>query len=335
MAHDPGLEARVRMAADLLTPMVIRVAATLRLADHIADGARTCAALAKVTDSDEDALGRVLGHLVMAGFLVRQDGDGFGLTGLGEVLRGDDSRDVRAWLDLDGATGHADLCLVELLHTVRTGRPAFAKRYGRTFWEELAADPELSASFDALMSSQEIGHPAVAAAYDWGALGTVVDVGGGNGSLLVALLTRYPGLRATLVELDAPATRARAAFAAAGVADRTEVVTGSFFRPLPPGAGGYVLSSVIHDWDDDAALAILRRCATAAGSNGKVILIEQTQSQGGKSARTAMDLRMLAYFRGRERGLDDIAELAAAAGLTVIAVHPVEFRSVIELRTHR
>ncbi len=333
MARDPELEAQVRAAADILTPMAIRVAATLRIADHIMSGLQTTTALANVTESNPDALRRLLNHLVTAGLLTHADADSYGLTNLGKQLSGNDPRRLRAWLTLDGATGYADLSMVELLHTVRTGDPAFSKRYGRTFWEELSEDPGLSASFDALMSSQEIGHPAVAQAYDWGALSHVVDVGGGNGSLLIALLNTYPNLRGTLVDLPGPAAAASAALADAQLSDRADIVIGSFFDPLPAGAGGYVLSSVVHDWDDTNALAILQRCAQAAGAHGKVFMVEQTQPQGGKALRTAMDLRMLAYFRGRERDLDQLTQLVAAANLTVTSVHAVGFRSIVEMVT--
>lgn len=331
MTRDPGLEAHVRAMADLLTPMAIRVAATLMIPDHIAAGVRTTTALADITKTNPDALQRLLSHLVTAGLLTHDEKHGFGLSVLGDQLRGSDPRHLRAWLTLDGATGYADLCLVELLHTVRTGDPAFPKRYGRTFWEELSEHPALSESFDALMSSQEIGHPAVAGAYNWGALDHVVDVGGGNGSLLIALLNTYPRLRGTLVELPRPAAAASAAFMSAHLHDRADIVTGSFFHSLPANAGGYLLSSVVHDWDDSDAVAILRRCAQAAGQRGKVLLVEQTQPQGGKAMRTAMNLRMLAYFRGRERSLDELTSLAAAANLTVTSVHPVGFRSILEM----
>src|SRR5437763_805523 len=120
-----GWGGRLWAAADLVTPMAIRVAATLRLADHIAAGMCTAEALAATVDADADALGRVLEHLVTAGVLIHAGAGGYGLTGLGEQLRDDDPDGVRPWLDLEGAIGRADLCFVELLHAVRTGEPAF------------------------------------------------------------------------------------------------------------------------------------------------------------------------------------------------------------------
>jgi 2,7-dihydroxy-5-methyl-1-naphthoate 7-O-methyltransferase len=136
-------------AADLATPMTIRVAATLRLADHITAGRRTAGALATAVGADPDALSRVLNHLVTAGVLTRTDAGDFGLTSVGEQLRDDHPDGVRPWLDLEGAIGRADLCFVQLLHTVRTGEPAFPRQFGRSFWDDLSADPGRAASFDA------------------------------------------------------------------------------------------------------------------------------------------------------------------------------------------
>jgi SAM-dependent methyltransferase len=225
------------------------------------------------------------------------------------------------------------MSVVELLHTVRTGEPAFPRHFGRGFWEELAEHPDRAASFDALMGRQAAEAPSVAAAYDWSALGEVVDVGGGDGSLLIALLRAHPTLRGTVLDLASPAATAARALAAAGLADRGRAQTGSFFEPLPAGAGGYILSRVIHDWDDDDVRRILRNCAHAARPNGKVLVVED--SAHGESASTEMDLRMLAYFLGRERSLDRLTDLAHEAGLALGTVTRTGRRSIVELLSHQ
>lgn len=319
-------------AADLVTPMAIRVAATLRLADHVAAGRRSAAALAAATGAEPDALARLLAHLAAAGVLARDDGTTeYGLTALGEQLREDAPDGVRAWIDLEGAVGHADLCLVELLHTVRTGGTGFDRHFGRSFWEDLSADAGRAASFDALMGAQiAMVAPEIVAAYDWGSLRHVVDVGGGNGTLLIEILRTDPELRGTVFDLAGPAAAARAAIGSAGLAGRAEAVAGSFFDPLPPGAGAYVLSQILHDWDDPNAGRILARCAAAAGPDGVVFVIEGFQE--GQAPNTEMDLRMLIYAGGRERSLADFADLAATVGLRVTAVTPAGYRSIIELR---
>jgi hypothetical protein len=318
--------------ADLATPMAVRVAATLRIADQIARGRGTAAELAEAAGADAEVLDRVLRHLVTAGVLRREGSGRYGLTARGQALRDDHPTGLRAMLDLGRATGRADLSFVQLLHTVRTGAPAFPVQFGRPFWDDLAADPARSASFDAQMGADVAAWaPDIVAAYDWGSLGWVVDVGGGNGTLLAALLRRHPGLRGTVLDLPGAADAARAALTAAGLADRADAVAGSFFDPLPPGAGGYLLCAVLHNWDDAAARAILRRCAEAAGTGGKVLVVERFVTD--TDSRTEMDLRVLAYFGGRERGVAELTALAAAAGLGVAAVHPAGTTPVVELST--
>jgi predicted transcriptional regulator len=316
--------------ADLATPMAVRVAATLRIADHITRGRRTAPELAEAANADADALGRVLRHLVTAGVLCRDESDRYVLTARGETLRDDHPAGMRVVLDLESAIGRADLSFLQLLHTVRTGEPAFPAQFGRSFWDDLAVDPTRSASFDAQMGADVAASgPDIVSAYDWGSLGHVVDVGGGNGALLVALLRGHPDLRGTVLDLPGAAEAARKALTAAGLADQSDAMAGSFFDPLPPGAGGYLLCAVLHDWDDALARAILRRCAEAAGTDGRVFVVEKLVTDTDN--RTEMDLRVLAWFGGRERGVAELTALAAAAGLGVVAVHPAGATPVVEL----
>ena len=331
MADEGEWGAGLWAMADLATPLAVRVAATLRIADHIAQGLRTDRELAEAVNADADALERVLRHLTTVGVLIRNGSGEYALTARGDALRDDHPHRMRARLDIEGAVGRADLAFVQLLHTVRTGRPAYPAEFGHSFWEDVASDATLSASFDALMGSDvEAEAPAIVSAYDWGSLGHVVDVGGGNGALLIALLRAYPILSGTVVDLPGAVEAARKALAAAGFAYRSDVVAGSFFDPLPPGAGGYLLSAIIHNWDDEAARTILRRCAEAAGTNGAVFVVER-MGVDGESPSTEMDLRMLAYFGGRERGLAELTALAADSGLKVAALHAAEANSIVEL----
>jgi predicted transcriptional regulator len=317
--------------ADLVTPMAIRVAATLRVADRIADGSRTPFALAEAVGAAPDALDRLLRHLVDAGLFERDDAGAYTLTSRGEALRDDDPSGTRAVLDIDSAIGRADLSFVHLLHSIRTGQPAYPRQFGRPFWEDLASDPARTVSYDAQMGVDVARWaPSIVGALDWGELGHVVDVGGGNGTLLVALLRAYPALRGTVVDQPQTIAAARESLARAGLSERGEPVAGSFFDPLPPGAGGYLLCAILHDWDDRAAGAILRRCADAAGRTGRVFVVEKTGSDGA-SPRTDMDLRVLVYLGGRERGIEVLTALAAGSGLRVTEVHPAGDLSVVEL----
>ncbi|SFK23855.1 methyltransferase [Streptomyces pini] len=333
MAEDASAGTGLWAMADLVTPMALRVAATLRLADHITAGLRTAPELAAATDSDTDALDRTMRHLVSVGVLGQDSSGGYTLTARGRELRGDHPSGLRGVLDLDGALGRADLAFVRLPHSVRTGEAAFPAQFGKRFWEDLAENPALTASYDAQMGTDVAAWAEdILPAYDWESLGRVVDVGGGNGTLLTALLRAYPALRGTVLDQPDTAAAARETLAAAGLTDRGDAVPGDFFETLPPGAGGYLLCAILHDWDDDAARAILRRCGEAAGEHGRVFVIEMT-GPDGVSPDTGMDLRMLAYFGGRERGVGELTALAAHAGLRTVAVHHAGRLAIIELTT--
>jgi hypothetical protein len=325
--------ARLWAMAHLGTPMAVRVAATLRIADHIAGGVRTVPGLAEAAGADARALDRLLRYLAARGILNRDQADRYSLTELGDALRDGHPAGIRAWLDIEGA-GRAELSFVQLLHSVRTGKAAFPVQFGRSLWADLAADPAHARSFNASMGAEAANRAdSIAAGYDWGSRKHVVDVGGGNGTLLIALLRRHPGLRGTVVDMPSTAAAARAAIAAAGLADRGEVAAGSFLEPLPEGGDAYLLSLVTHNWDDGGVRSILRRCAEAMVGQGAVFVVE-TFGADGESPATGMDLRMLAYTGGRERGVSELAALGADAGLRLVALHPAGPVSIAELALH-
>jgi predicted transcriptional regulator len=317
--------------ADLLTPMALRVAATLQIADHLAQGRRTATGLAAATNVNADALDRLLRHLVTVGVLQRGDEGEYALTALGGPLRSDHASRLRAIWDIDGALGRAELAFVDLLHSVRTGEAAFPVRYGRSFWDDLATDPARVADYNSAMGSDVTAWaPAIVSAYDWGALDRVVDVGGGNGSLLAALLDAYPTLHGTVFEQPVTAAAARDRFAALGLGARADAVSGSFFETLPAGAGGYLLTAIIHDWDDRHAELILRACAEAAGTRGRVFVIEKV-GVDGSTPNTWMDLLLLVHMAGKERTREELTDLAARADLRVVAFHAAGPIVILEL----
>ncbi|MCM2423799.1 methyltransferase [Streptomyces sp. RKAG293] len=315
---------------DLITPMALRAAATLRLADLIADGSGQIDDLARRSETDPDALGRILRHLVRHGVFTESEPGHFGLNDIAELLRSGHPAELRRGLDLDGFGGTMDLAFTGLLHTVRTGEPAWETVFGAPFWPYLAAHPQMGASFDANMSSSAALVTDEAGGYDWSAVRHVTDVGGGTGALIAEVLEAHPGVRATLVDLPATAGRGREFLAARGLTDRCEVVGQSFFDPLPAGSDVYVLRRVVHDWDDTQARAILRRCVEAAGERGRVIVIEGHGTSGDDPEGFAeMDLRMLVFAGGRERSLDEYSALAASSGLHVASVHTTPLGHVI------
>ncbi|QWB24011.1 MULTISPECIES: methyltransferase [Streptomyces] len=320
---DQDLDVLLKNLGNLVTPMALRVAATLRLVDHLLAGADTLAGLADRTGAHPQALARLVRHLSVVGVLEGGEKPDQPLrpTRLGMLLADGHPAQQRAWLDLDGAVSHADLAFTGLLDVVRTGRPAYAGRYGRPFWEDLSADVTLADSFDALMSCDEdLAYEAPADAYDWSAVRHVLDVGGGNGGILAAIALRAPHLRGTLLELAGPAERARRRFADAGLADRVAVAEGDFFKPLPVTADVVLLSFVLLNWSDEDALTILRGCVSALEPGGKVLVLDRADVEGDGADRffsTLLDLRMLTFMGGRVRTRDEVVALAASAGLAL------------------
>lgn len=302
---------------DLVTPMAVRVAATLRLADLMTGGIEQVDELAERTGTNADALGRLLRHLACHGVFAEPSSGRFTINETADLLRSDHPSGMRGRLDLNGFGGRMDLVFTELMRTIRTGQPAWEAVFGAPFWNYLAADPTMAASFDAMMASSE--RTTAATGYDWSGVRHVVDVGGGTGGLLAEVLRANTGIRATLVDLPDTVARGRQFLAERGLDDRCEYAGQSFFDPLPAGGDVYLLSAILHAWGDEPATAILRRCAEAAGEAGRVLIVEHDAAED-PGAFAEMDLRMLALVGGRERTVDNYATLATAAGLTIVDV---------------
>lgn len=321
--------------SDLVTPIALRVAASLRIADHVASGVTSVGELAEATGTNPDALGRLLRYLATVGVLDETVDGAIVLTERGRVLGSDHPSRLHAWLDLAGFGGRLDRTMVELLEAVRTGGPVHDVVHGLPFWDDLAAHPDVAQSFDRLMGDQiSASVPHIVRRYDWAEVHSVVDVGGGTGTLLAALAEANPQLRGVVVDLPGPAAAAAQRFAGSGLEDRCRAQPGSFFDPLPPGADAYVLATVLHDWNDADATRILANCRRAAAPGGRIVIIDNVADDQNPSAVAAMDLRMLVLFGGRERNLEDYEDLVSASGLTVTAVRPLPLwgKAILECR---
>lgn len=314
MTGDPApLDAPNILAAlsDVLTPYAVRTAATLRLADHVAAGVVAVSKLATATGTDPRVLTALVRHLADRGVLTLI-GDSVGLTAVGELLRSGVPGSWRAHLDLTGAPGLVQQTWSRLPDTVRTGGPSFA---GGDFWAVVGGDDELAASFaDWLGDWADEWVPAVAAAVTPAPGTRVLDVGGGDGRLLSAVLARHPSVGGTLVELPATARRAAERLAAADFHERVIVHEGSFFDPLPP-AETVVLAQVLHDWPDVDAARLLAGAAAAASPDGRVVLVERLADAG---SAPAMDLLMASLFGSHERSAAELDALSATAGLVPV-----------------
>ena len=241
----------------------IYVAATLGIADLLAGGARTSDDLAAEAGADPRSLYRLLRALASVGVLREDDGRRFALTDVGDGLRSDAPEGIAGWAAFIGrpplwqAWG-------DLLHSVRTGENAFMHVHGTDVWSYRAQRPEENAVFDrAMRSLTGRSNRAFVEAYDFGRFGTLVDVGGGNGTLLAGLLATYPELKGVLFDQPHVVAGADEVLSEACVADRCRVVGGSFFDGVPEGGDAYVLKAIIHDWEDEEAISILRSCRAA------------------------------------------------------------------------
>ncbi|WP_370948101.1 methyltransferase [Amycolatopsis sp. cg5] len=321
--------AKIRNLAGLATPMALRVAVTLGLPDRLCEGASASSVAAELRVSPV-SLELLLGHLASLG-IVERVAEGYRTTEFGATLRADAGNGLTNFLHLDMAGGRADLAFVELLHSVTTGESGYTHRFGKDFWTDLTEQPHLRASFDEQMTHRFRSQiPGLVAGFDWGRFTKLVDVGGGHGTLLAAILAAHGSLRGHLVDLDPTATEATRTFSLFEVQDRAQVTASSFFDPLPAGADAYLLCDILHDWDDANAHRILARCVEACTPASRVLVIE---ALGGRQDNTEFDLAMLAIFGGRERRLDEFHALASAHGLALeTAVVLTEQRNLLEFR---
>lgn len=303
---------------DLCTPWCIHVAATRRIAEHVAAGVTEIGPLAAAAGCDAEVLHSVLTHLVGKGVFEEPAPGRFALN---EPARALLDPGTRLGLDLEGIGGRMAHAWSTLLPYVRTGRPAYDQVFGRPFWEDLEAHPEVAASFDALMGSA--GHGAPNPEFDitggWERVRTVVDVGGGTGSMLAEILRARRHVQGILVDLPGTVARSAEVFEAAGVTGRFTTSGQSFFDPLPAGADLYLLRKVLNDWPDPVAVAILRRCAEAAreGSSGPGRVVVLGAVAPDDAPRPLMIEMVLAG--GKQRTVTQMRELALQAGLEVLA----------------
>ncbi|MDQ3763224.1 MAG: methyltransferase [Actinomycetota bacterium] len=312
---------RLGQISSLLDPWSVRAAATLRLPDLVAEGADTISELATRSCTDPDALGRLMRHLTLLG-LFRTTVDGrWELAEFGELLRDSHPRRMRAILDqTDHFVRKMDRSAYGLLEAVRTGSSVWEKLHGLSFWDDMTADPELGRCFDAVNANHSaMFGPAITRDYDWSTVQQVVYVGGGTGHALAIILSAHRHLRGTLVDLPGPLAGAAVVLEEADVADRCVMVPQSFFDALPRGGDVYLLANTVHDWSDQDSARILRRCAEAAGSGGRVLVAERLATDEADEAERAfvsrMDLLILLLLGGRVRSEDQFRQLGATVGL--------------------
>ncbi len=306
------------------TSQVVYVAARLGVADFLAAGPRTAEELAQALGVNAGALQRLLRSMAALGLLTHLGGSRYALTGTGARLRAGVPGSLRAVALLSGERSYR--AWGGLLHSVQTGETAFRHVFGTSTFEYMAAHPEVAGVYNEAMAAGAAERAtALGAAYDFSGSGTVVDVGGGHGVLIVAILSANPGLRGILLERESVTGGARQRIEAAGLESRCAVVAGDFFQSVPAGGGLYLLSHIIHNWDDQRSRTILSNCRAAMTPRARLLILEQVLPErfdpSPAAVRASMaDLHMLAITGGQERTAEEYRGLLAAAGFALTGV---------------
>jgi hypothetical protein len=309
----------------------IHVAARLGVADLLKDGPRSAEELAGSTGTHPRALYRLLRALASLGIFAEDDERRFALTPLAGCLRSDVPGSLRSLAIMRGEWQYE--AWGRLLYSVQTNRPAFEKVFGLPLFDFLSRHPDKGRLFDDAMTGVHGRETAaMLQAYDFSGIGTLADVGGGNGEVLTSILKRYPHMKGILFDLPAVAERTRANVEAAGLAGRCAVVAGNFFESVPAGADAYLLRHIIHDWDDDRSAAILRHCRQAMGGAGKLLVVEGVVPRGNEpSVSKFFDLAMLVVPGGLERTEEEYRRLFEAGGFRLVRIVPTpSWISVLE-----
>jgi hypothetical protein len=310
----------------------IMAAAKLRLADLLQDGPKTPLELAQQTNTQPQALHRLLRALASVEIFAEDAQGRFDLTPMAECL-----------LDRHGSQRAVALLMADehyaswgdLLYSLQTGKPSFDRIYGKPIFEYLAQNPDRASNFDAAMTGFHGPETqAMIDAYDFTGIGTLVDIGGGNGTVISAVLNRYPTMKGIIYDLPGVIERTRERLAETGLASRCGTIPGSFFEAVPPGGDAYMMRHIIHDWTDEQCHTILSHCRKVMPAHGRLLIIEMVINPGNVAQPAKwLDLNMLVLPGGRERTAEEYRTLFAAAGFRLERIVPTPTEvSVIEGR---
>jgi orsellinic acid C2-O-methyltransferase len=315
------------------TTQALYVATTLGIPDLLADGPRSSDALANSVGAHPPSLHRLLRALTTIE-VVQERSDGmFALLPMGDLLRSDSPTSLRSWTLFIGE--YQWQVWGDLLGSVRTGQSARERLFGTKEFEHLERNPELAALFNqAMVELTRLVSAAVVEAYDFTGMKRIMDVGGGYGELLRAILTAHPTAQGILFDMAHAIEQGRGYLETVGVASRCEFVAGDFFASVPSGADAYVLKSIIHDWNDERATAILTACRRAMGPEAKLLLVERVLPErlGTTPADQSLahtDLNMLVSLAAQERTVADYRKLLEASGLHLNRAIPTQGASTI------
>ncbi|RJL27213.1 methyltransferase [Bailinhaonella thermotolerans] len=316
--------------ADPSVAFALRAVASLGVPDHLAAGPLTVPELAAASGADPAALGRVLRALAAKGVFEQAGPGRYGLAGPGQALRSDHPLSLR---EAYGLWPEHVRAWAEYAHSVRTGEAAFERAHGVPHRRYRADNPAEDARMDrAHRAATRVDVLMLVRVYDWSAVRTVVDVGGGTGAFLVGLLSRFPRMRGVLFDLPRMVARAGEVLPGSGVEDRVEVVGGDFFEAVPPGGDVYVLKAVLGGWADEPARRILATVRAAMPPGARLLVIEPILQYGAAfTMGNVVHLQSLVLYGGPDRTREDYDRLAAEAGLRVTRVVPRATLPILEL----
>lgn len=305
----------MRMVNGFWLSQMISVVSRLGVADALHEKPRTAAELAEVVGAHGESLYRVLRALACVDVLVEDEEGSFSLTELGQYLRKDHPDSVRALSMMEGEELYQ--AWGQLLHSVKTGESGFDKAHGKNLFEYLADVPESRELFDTWLSTvYSADSEQVATTYDFSAARKVVDIGGGNGHLLSVILDHHPETQGVIFDLPEAMDKARRSIEKAGLTSRCEAVSGSFFESVPSGADVYLLRYIIHDWQDDDSVKILKTCRDAMHDGSRLLIIECVIPPGNDwFPGKLLDVNMLVVTGGKERTSAQYEALFQRAGL--------------------
>jgi O-methyltransferase len=320
-----GLPLELTILVRQLSLAAVGAALDLEVADRLQDGIRRSDDLAVEIGTDAGRMYRLLRALTVLGIVEEHPGRMFKLLPLGARLRSDnpDSAAPRIRLFLRPYRCRA---MAEVARAMTAGQVPVELVMGTPFFDFMDAHPDEAAIFDAAMTSFTATQiESVLHSYEFLPLHQVMDVGGGHGALLAAILEAYPGIRGTLFDLPRVLEGAARTMEAKGIRDRCELVGGSFFELVPPGADAYILRSILHDWDDEGAVRILRNVRKAIPDSGRILVIDDLIPSGLSSdLEKLIDLNMMVVLRGRERTREEVSTLFEMAGFRLARVIPID-----------
>jgi ubiquinone/menaquinone biosynthesis C-methylase UbiE len=303
----------------------VYILAKLGIADLIKDESQTADQLAAATGSHGPALFRVLRALVAVGIITQDEQNRFGATPLSDTLRSDVRGSLRAFAMTELGEEHYP-AWGELLHSVRTGGIAFDHAFGENCWEFFAKHPENARIFNDAMSGMTAqANEALHGVYSFAGINKIMDVGGGHGGLITSILEKHPDTRGVLFDSPEVIEGAQPKIATSDIADRCELVGGDFFQSVPSGADAIIMKWIIHDWNDEQSVAILKNCHRALPANGKLILVEAVVPETSEMHFSKfIDLNMLVMTGGRERTEKEFRRLYEDSGFNLTRIVPTE-----------